>query len=413
MKGTSMTRLKNLLKALFLLFLVSFIYQHEYSQYQFEQNYQPYHKFYETFKKNNEDYQELNIIEKIKVRDIVLRQVRQLSDLGWQDQVIQKSYLKDLQLTDAKNRLHTKTIERQFSQSLLVGSSLFKKMWTTEATVTSSKDAKQKLELLINCLHLPDELSGKLSQTVKLLANFDENMTPTDSFWDDLSTLIQIAFPDDSMSQNNQLAKKVHQLRYLISAQQAHWVRKYYKKQDDSDEKALAKYLIHLSSNDYSLTESARYHNKVATKFDADGYLKSEYADNVEQSNFKVLIHFHSEFILSESGQFLVAMDAADSTSRNSIINSASFNYANQNDDIHKELDVNPITYYEPEFIIKAMTDGTNTFITPTKKEQKDKTNDIYSRDGKSSKQLTKEATKRFKKLISNYKKIFTVIETP
>ena len=73
-----MTRLKNLLKALFLLFLVSFIYQHEYSQYQFEQNYQPYHKFYETFKKNNEDYQELNIIEKIKVRDIVLRQVRQL-----------------------------------------------------------------------------------------------------------------------------------------------------------------------------------------------------------------------------------------------------------------------------------------------------------------------------------------------
>ncbi|CRH93156.1 Protein of uncharacterised function (DUF3114) [Chlamydia trachomatis] len=123
------------------------------------------------------------------------------------------------------------------------------------------------------------------------------------------------------------------------------------------------------------------------------------------------MIHFHSEFILSESGQFLVALDPENLT-RNSIVNGSSFNYGNQNDDLHRLLDIDPILLFDPAFIEETTHSPEATFLVPDLEQQGDKHNPIYSRNGKSSKQLTRAAIKKFKKLLHHYQSTITKTQT-
>lgn len=234
------------------------------------------------------------------------------------------------------------------------------------------------------------------------LAQLSPNLSPTDPFWDQLSALIQTCYVNLEHIPYSHFNRKIHQLRYLISTQQIEWVRSHYGKKQLTDAEALAKYLATLEDDDYELYESSRYHNKVASILDANGNHQPVYTDNIPQSNYKILIHFHSEFILSESGQFLVALDP-DNLTRNSIVNGSSFNYGNQNDDLHRLLDIDPILLFEPAFIEEATNNPDAPFLVPDLEQQGDKYNPIYSRNGKSSKQLTRAAVKKFKKLLHRY----------
>ena len=409
MKGLKMTIIKRIL-CLFILFFLAYAgYKHEIKVAQFERTYNTAQPLFKEVEKQNKDYHSLNILDKLQVRRLLLRQIKTLQKENWTDKVIKEAYLPTLTFLTADGRPDLRTYKEHFQDSQYIASPLFKKMWQKQVKLSSAQEAQNSLTFLTNYLHMPVELKGTNQETKRLLAKFDPNLSPTDDFWNQLALLVQTAYPDDSFAQTDPLANKIHQLRYVISAQQANWVRQHFRAPKDSDADALAKYLTKLSEQDYSLTESSRYHNKVAIEVDAQGKKVPKYSDNVQQSNFKVLVHFHSEFILSESGHFLNEIDI-EKRSRNSIVNSASFNYANQNDGMHRRLDIDPISSHEPAFALLAMTDGNHFFVEPSKKQQKDKRNKIFARKGKSSKQLTKEAAQKFQQLIRSYQSALGIV---
>lgn len=397
-----MTIIKRILCLFILFFLAYAAYQQQEKVTQFEQTYKSALPFFKEVEKQNKDYQALNILDKLQVRRDLLKQIKALQKEDWIDKSIREAYLPTLTFLRADGKPDLRTYKQHFEDSQHIASPLFKQMWQRQVKMTSAQEAQKSLIFLTNYLHMPVELKGTNKETKQLLAKFDPNLSPTDEFWDQVALLVQTAYPDDSFAQTSPLANQIHQLRYVISAQQANWVRQHFRGPKDRDADALAKYLTKLDEQDYSLTESSRYHNKVAIEVDAQGKKVPKYSDNVQQSNFKVLVHFHSEFILSEAGHFLNEIDI-EKRSRNSIVNSASFNYANQNDDLHRRLDINPINNHEPAFALLAMTDGNHFFVEPSRKQQKDKRNKIFARKGKSSKQLTKEAAQNFQKLIRSY----------
>lgn len=62
----------------------------------------------------------------------------------------------------------------------------------------------------------------------------------------------------------------------------------------------------------------------------------------------KILVDFHSEFILSETGDFVLIGEGDDSLP--SLANGASFNYARANNQENRDLDIDPVSLYDPAF---------------------------------------------------------------
>ncbi|HEP6115913.1 TPA: DUF3114 domain-containing protein [Streptococcus pyogenes] len=381
---------------MFLTFCVSF-WQKDYQRIAFEKEHKLYQDLVAPFYQNYPKLRELQLSEAIKLRHDLLDYVRKLDKDGWSYKAIQKGYLE--QLAVRGNSYH---FEQLYNRIRLIGSPDFQKLWQQEEMAQTPQEAQKRLQLLLTYLKMPDELTGQSKQTQQVLAQLSPKLSPTDPFWDQLSTLIQAYYVNLEHIPYSRFNRKIHQLRYLISTQQTEWVRSHYGNKEKTDADALAKYLATLEDDDYALYESSRYHNKVASILDANGNHQAVYTDNIPQANYKILIHFHSEFILSESGQFLVALDP-DNLTRNSIVNGSSFNYGNQNDDLHRLLDIDPILLFDPAFIEKAINSPDATFLVPDLEQQRDKHNPIYSRNGKSSKQLTRAAVKKFKKLIHHY----------
>lgn len=390
---------------IFLTFCISF-WQKDYRRLTFEKEHKSYQDLVAPFYQNHPKLQELQLSEAIKLRHDLLDYVRKLNRDGWSYKAIQKGYLEHL--TVGGNSYH---FEQRYSRIRLIGSPDFQKLWQQEEMTQTPQVAQKRLELLLTYLNMPEELTGQVHQTQQILAHFSPNLTPTDPFWDQLSALIQACYINLEHIPYSSFNRQIHQLRYLLSTQQIEWVRSQYGKKGETDADALAKYLATLEDDDYNLYESSRYHNKVASILDASGNHQAVYTDNIPQSNYKILIHFHSEFILSESGQFLVALDPENLT-RNSIVNGSSFNYGNQNDDLHRLLDIDPILLFDPAFIEEATHSPEATFLVPDLEQQGDKHNPIYSRNGKSSKQLTRAAIKKFKKLLHHYQSTITKTQT-
>lgn len=379
-----------------ILFLLSLIAYNHYSDYQKKVNhYQPYFSEYTYFTKYNKDYQKLNFIEQINVKPVILKQISQLRQQGWKKQVINQHYLTSLELSHLNNRLSTNLINQQFQESQKIGNPKFLKLWQYQTARKNQKQAKESLKFLLSYIHFPKMLSLNKRQITSMLNHFDDDLRPTDPFWEDFSQIVTTAFPEHELSQSTDLARKTHQLRYLFSLQQATWIRKHFKLKRDNDANALARYLNTLEENQYTLLESARYHNKIAKGYDKEEHIIPIYPDHIEVTNFKILISFHSEFILTSSGQFLIATDIKE-TKINAIVNSASFNYANQNDINHDYLDIEPIDYNDPIFITDAINNHGLPFTTPSLKQQKSKTNKQFSRNGISLKTLTEETRQAF-----------------
>lgn len=199
------------------------------------------------------------------------------------------------------------------------------------------------------------------------------DLEPDSPYWGFLAGLVDQAFPGDSLSQPSGLGRQVHQLRYVISYQQADWIRRHYGGVGVSDRQALITYLatknrrnsllehLGLLPSDYSvydLRESARLHNKLA--FDYKGRVQAWEA----LPNVKILLNFHTEFILDAQGNFANVL-GEDLSNQNGLINGASFNYASRNNRRHRQLDVAPVASHDPRYRLKALRGTDMVYRSP------------------------------------------------
>ena len=232
---------------------------------------------------------------------------------------------------------------------MLIGSKAFRNLWEDWQR---DYQPLQVLKLLLAYIGMPEDLSGELEETQHLLSYFDPDLAPHDSFWKDVVKLVDLAFPDDSLSKNVSIERQIHQLRYLISSQQAQYVRTHYKKPGMTDKEALA---VYLRWKPFTMFDQGRLHQKVSI---CDG--KAVYPDGIPSVNLKILLYNRIEFILDSQGNFLNEVDAEQVT-ESGVVNGASFNYGNFKR--HWQLDVEPVQPHDPDFR-NRMTKG---FRSPNK----------------------------------------------
>ena len=287
-----------------------------------------------------------------------------------------------------------------------IGDKDFFYFWENSKAASISDKARQVLQELMDILEMPEELSGEIAQTRKLLNQFSDNLSPNHPFWSELARLVQVAYPGESMAEDNLLAHQVHQFRYVISAYQAQWVREEFPAK--SDWQSMLTYLKDKKERrfwrrrfDFDLTESARLHNKAPKR----AILGFELPVNL-----KILLAFHTEFILDSRGHFANEIDPQGQT-HNGIINGASFNYANRNDQRHYELDVAAIKRHDPLFRKRILSNQGNAFLSPLwikcrRHEDWERSyfnkKGHYARQGRSSYQKVKELIRRFRKDLHN-----------
>ena len=287
-----------------------------------------------------------------------------------------------------------------------IGDKDFFYFWENSKAASTSDKARLVLQELMDILEMPEELSGEIAQTRKLLNQFSDNLSPNHLFWSELARLVQVAYPGESMTEDNLLSHQVHQFRYVISAYQAQWIREEFPAK--SDWQSMLAYLKDKKERrfwrrrfDFDLTESARLHNK-APKHVILGFELP--------INLKILLAFHTEFILDSRGHFANEIDPQGQT-HNGIINGASFNYANHNDQRHYELDVAAINRHGPLFRKRILANQGNTFLAPLwikHRRHMDWERSYfnkkghYARQGRSSYQMVKQLIQRFRKDLHN-----------
>ena len=223
--------------------------------------------------------------------------------------------------------------------AMLIGSKEFLQEWRT---IKKEQTPRAALEFLLASLAMPEDLSGQLEENQALVAKFSPDLAPHDRFWAELTKQVRLAMKGRDFQEKTSLNRQLHQLRYVISSQQAQYVRQYYRKHGMSDQDALIAYLRanHLRP---SLWDHARLHNK--RQINAGDF---HFPDQQESYNIKVLLQFRTEFIIDSQGNFLNEVDAEKVTA-NGIINGASFNYGNNNKS-HFRLDVYPVSPHDPAF---------------------------------------------------------------
>ncbi|TWS99276.1 DUF3114 domain-containing protein [Streptococcus cuniculipharyngis] len=280
-----------------------------------------------------------------------------------------------------------------------VGTEAFKAMWRVEKKQSSPQ---QLLQILLNHLDFPQDLSGQLSENQALVRRFWPHLAPHDGFWRELARLVNRTFPQEALCQPGLLARQIHQLRYLISSQQAAYVREHYGQEGQTDAKALARYLRKTFAYRpfaYSTRSSARLHNKVK-------FRKGEkiYPSAYPSVNIKVLVGFHTEFILDSQGNFLNELETKEVTEIG-IVNGASFNYGKGQR--HWHLDVNPVAIHDPVFRQMAL----KGFRAPNRQGKKAPTYEksyfnpsgLYAKNNQSAHQQNKEAVKAFRRLVRQF----------
>lgn len=283
-----------------------------------------------------------------------------------------------------------------------IGDKDFFLFWNQSKAVTTSNQAKQVLRELMTIADMPLELSGEVAQTHQLINHFSDDLAPDHSFWSELAEVVQLAFPREDMAEDTLLAHQVHQFRYVISAYQAQWVRVHFP--EKTDWLSLLAYLKGKRERrfwrrqfDFDLMESARLHNKAPKRAILGFELPV---------NFKILMAFHTEFILDSKGRFANEIDPQGQT-YNGIINGASFNYANHNDKRHYELDVAAIKCHDPLFRKHILANQGNAFRAPLwikRRRHVDWERSYfnkkghYANQGRSSYKMVKGLIQRFRK---------------
>lgn len=288
-----------------------------------------------------------------------------LKNRGWSESTLATIYLSYLSRTPDLSEVEL--LDRQAS---LFGSDLFVAMWQVEWTEKSASRARHLLRIGLETLGFDKGLTQRRTEIAAYLSRMAD-LSPDHVFWQQLASLVHIAFPNNSLSDKGDLARSIHQLRYLISLQQSEWVRRHYGQLGSTDRQALAAYLAGFNAKDsflerlgilpydyaYDLKESSRLHNKLA--FTKSGLP----VPSLAIPNVKILLHFHSEFILDANGQFANILDQAE----NGIVNGASFNYASSNGRRHEELDISPVRSHDPRFRRRVLRTPRHRYHSPIK----------------------------------------------
>ena len=329
---------------------------------------------------------------------------QQLQSIGWSQAALEQVFA-------GFNNGQGKTVseERNYLQEAqLFGSPFFQELWLAEEVQNSRLGAQKLLVLAMNLVNMPEELSGDKAETDLLLARIAPDLTPHDRFWKIFSRTLRQAFPADDFSQrdgNQKLKRQLHQFRYVISCQQAQWIRDHYRQLGMTDAEALAAYFKVDPGLPYSFQESSRLHNK--------GYIdkmsgQAVYPDaQASQANIKILIDFHTEFILDQTGRFLNIIDP-EGASQNGIVNGASFNYGERNRPVnqasHTRYDVKTPAVWDPRFRRLAIENSGRKFKSPQNNRGPlgyRSAKSPYARKGRSAYKQVKAEIARFKKLLN------------
>ena len=284
----------------------------------------------------------------------------ELQALGWSQAALDTVFL-----TEMASLPHESARQGLFEEALIFGSPLFQKLWSFECRAVQPQQAEKLLELAMLYMDMPDELSGEAAEIDKLLSRMHPNLSPYAPFWYQFCHTIRQAFsPADFIadSGNQRLKGQLHQFRYLISSQQAQWVREHFRKSGMTDGQALVAYFQAHPELDCQLWESSRLHNKA---FVDKG--KVTYPDQ-QPYQAKILHRFHTEFILDREGQFLNILDP-EGSSQNGLVNGASFNYGEKpslfNHSSHYYYDVKSPAQWDPQFRRRALRNGGQAFKAP------------------------------------------------
>ncbi|MDW8759374.1 DUF3114 domain-containing protein [Streptococcus suis] len=281
----------------------------------------------------------------------VRQALKVLRSRGWSEKAIYKAFLKDLLEMPQDEIL---VFVQNFMDVLSIfASASFYQLLRAESPYLTQEKAQRLLEGIMENLAFPVELD--YSHLPDLLEKMERNCPPHHPLWRYFAGLVDRAFPEQQLAGHGNLNRQIHQLRYLISYQQASWVRQHYG-QGKTDWQALVAYLVSLLGWSYRLRESARLHNKQLFARDEKQNLPI---------NLKVLIGFHSEFILAQDGQFALILE--ERPSKNGVVNGASFNYARANNKRHYQLDMAPVGPHDPPFRKKMIRSKAGTYLSPTR----------------------------------------------
>ena len=281
-----------------------------------------------------------------------------LARLGWSENSL--AYLEKY-LQEYKD---VQAYQEQYQSVFFFASPLFQKMWFQELQYLDEAVAQDLLRGVMKILLMPSDLSGTCEETAFLLSRMAPACPPHSSFWSSFSRVVQVAFAQDPLASKagDQLLKRqVHQFRYLLSAYQAQWIREHFARSGQTDEEALQAYLQETKRIKIDAYAAARLHNKVYV--DQDGQLAFPSRAQA-QLNFKVLLNFHTEYILDQGGQFLNEVEPYQ-ISENGIVNGASFNYGLARGHTHKDLDIDPVKPWDPAFRKKALYQQGVRYLAP------------------------------------------------
>ncbi|EHI75184.1 hypothetical cytosolic protein [Streptococcus criceti] len=352
-------------------------------------------------------------------------QAEALRQDGWTEDAVKDGYIQYLNDHYSTNNGSVDTQLKSYYETVhTFGSDIFITMWNIDAGKLNSYDANERpekaqtlLNIAMTYTGMPQELNGSAEQTRAILDKMSDSLAPHDKFWDTFAQTVQAAYPDDLEEKkdgtfksnaralgapggNEALKQRVNQFRYVISAQQAQWVRDWARERygnDISDEQALAAYLNDGHKSSYDFDDTARFHNKVSER--------GTYPGGKKQVNYKILSKdFHTEFIISEDGSFVNEIDPEKDASenQNGVVNGASFNYADDGDKkAHERLDENAPKFYDPEYRDTMRENDGDTFLSPDKERYKDSEDKIYGFDGDESTYEREKAQKdEFKEMV-------------
>ena len=324
----------------------------------------------------------------------------ELQALGWSQAALDTVFLAEM-----ASLPYESARQSLFEEAFLFGSPLFQKLWSFECRSPQPQQAEKLLELAMLYMDMPDELSGEAAEITKLLSRMHPNLSPHAPFWRQFCHTIRQAFsPADFIadSGNQRLKGQLHQFRYVISSQQAQWVREHFRKSGMTDGQALVAYFQTHPELDCQLWESSRLHNKAFVDKD-----KVTYPDQQPyQANIKILHRFHTEFILDREGHFLNILDP-EKSSQNGLVNGASFNYGEKpslfNHSSHYYYDVKSPAQWDPQFRRLAIRNSGQAFKAPQNNRGLDSyhtAKSCYAITGKSAKNQVDVQVKNFEKLL-------------
>ena len=319
-------------------------------------------------------------------------QRQELEKLGWTTRGL--SYLENgLQSCQDKARR-----QAYYRSVFIFASPLFQEMWQRELQGLTEGRAQALLKGVMHLCLMPGDLSGTCEETAFLLKRFWPNCPPHSPFWRSFSRVVQVAFarePLASKEEDQLLKRQVHQFRYLLSAYQAQWVREHYAGAGQTDEEALQAYLQETKGIKIDAYAAARLHNKVYV--DQDGQLAFPSRAQA-QLNFKVLLNFHTEYILDQGGHFLNEVDPVE-VSENSIVNGASFNYGLARGRTHKDLDIDSVKAWDPAFRKQVLYRQGVRYLAPKNDRSVEgywSRKGVFAQGGKSYKQQVAQRVRRF-----------------